>query len=585
VPHEPTPAGPSQPAGGPAATDVRAPRGRPDPAGQAWSPSAESRGLSGLPLAGGAVATADRVAPAVTDPRAVPPLHGPWPAVSPRARRWPGPGRPASAATIGALAGAAVVAAISLPLDAAGLGWLVTAFGGAIALTLARRLTGVPATTVPAGPAAWQPQQLALNELGKQRFAWSAATVALLGVGTLRAAGWLFVLCLITSIGTVALAVTGGRSSRGMIVSWQSAFIAPFRSLPWIVRGADLMQRQRAGGAQGTRVMATVAVSLVLLLVFGGLFASADAAFADVLSQALPDLSLWTGVRWVFLFVLAGGVLGGAAFLRAAPPNLSDLDGGGSRRVGRFEWAVPLGLLAVLFAAFVGVQLAVLFGGSRHVLETAGLTYADYARSGFWQLAVVTVLTLLVLAGAARWAPRETRVDRVLIRAVLGTLAGLTLVIMASAVHRMNVYSDTYGLTRLRVLVAACELWLGVVLVLVLIAGVRLRGAWVPRISFAAGVLALLALAAVNPDGLIADRNIARFQDQHRLDVRYLSNLSADAVPALGKLPPALRDCVIASMDLTNGRGDWRYWSYGRQHAAAVLAEDTPDYSAADCRY
>ena len=42
------------------------------------------------------------------------------------------------------------------------------------------------------------------------------------------------------------------------------------------------------------------------------------------------------------------------------------------------------------------------------MLDTDGLTYAEYARGGFWQLLVVTGLTLVVLAGAARWAPRET---------------------------------------------------------------------------------------------------------------------------------------------------------------------------------
>ena len=47
------------------------------------------------------------------------------------------------------------------------------------------------------------------------------------------------------------------------------------------------------------------------------------------------------------------------------------------------------------------------------MLDTDGLTYADYARGGFWQLLVVTGLTLVVLAGAARWAPRDTRADRV----------------------------------------------------------------------------------------------------------------------------------------------------------------------------
>jgi hypothetical protein len=416
--------------------------------------------------------------------------------------------------------------------------------------------------------------------LGPERFGWSAATVALLGVGTLRAAGWLFLLCLATAVLTGVLAVTGGRSLRGMFVALLMAPAAALRAIPWASRGAAAIGRGRPGGASGVRVVATIAVSLVLLLIFGGLFASADAAFADVLSRVLPDINAGTVVRWIFVFVVTTGLLFGAAFLRAMPPDLSGLDGrGGRRRVARFEWAVPLGLLVTLFAGFVGVQLAVLFGGSRHVLETAGLTYAEYARGGFWQLAVVTGLTLLVLAGAARWAPRDTRADRTLIRILLGSLAGLTLVIVASALHRMDLYSDTYGLTRLRVLVAACEIWLGLVFLLVLAAGIRLRGGWLPRVAVAAGVLALLGLAAANPDGLIADRNIARYERLHKIDVSYLSGLSADAVPELDKLAPEQRDCVLRfiAADLANETDDWRGWSQGRQQARDLLAANPPD--------
>ena len=50
---------------------------------------------------------------------------------------------------------------------------------------------------------------------------------------------------------------------------------------------------------------------------------------------------------------------------------------------------IPLTLLDALFLAFVIVQLAVLFGGHDRVLRTTGLTYAEYARSGFWQLLAV----------------------------------------------------------------------------------------------------------------------------------------------------------------------------------------------------
>jgi hypothetical protein len=220
------------------------------------------------------------------------------------------------------------------------------------------------------------------------------------------------------------------------------------------------------------------------------------------------------------------------------------------------------------------VQVTVLFGGTRHVQETTGLTYADYARGGFWQLLIVTGLSLAVVAGAARWAPREAPADRTLIRVLLGGLAGLTLVIVASALHRMNLYSDTYGLTRLRVLVAMCEMWLAAVFVLVLVAGIRLRSTWLPRTAVALGVLTLLGLAAADPDALIAERNVTRYEQSHRIDVNYLSGLSADAVPALDRLPTDLRACVLGrGQDFSTAAEDWRGWNYGSQRATDILAQ------------
>jgi hypothetical protein len=331
--------------------------------------------------------------------------------------------------------------------------------------------------------------------------------------------------------------------------------------------------RKPVEAAANVRVAATVAVSITLLVVFGALFASADAAFAGALEHLSPDVNLPTTIRWIFVFVVAALGLGGAAFLQAGPPDLAGLDATEGRKVSRFEWAVPLGLLVLLFAGFVAVQLAVLFGGNRHVLQTDGLTYAEYARSGFWQLSFVTALTLLVLAGAARWAPRTEPADRTLIRFVLGALATLTLVIVGSALHRMNLYADTYGLTRLRLLVACCEAWFGLVLILILLAGVRIKAPWLPRVAIAAGVLALLGLAAANPDRMIADHNI---RQTRTVDLVYLGTLSPDAVPGLTGLDPAERGCVLARMnlDLVLYPDDWRGWNLGREQARKVIAED-----------
>jgi hypothetical protein len=121
-------------------------------------------------------------------------------------------------------------------------------------------------------------------------------------------------------------------------------------------------------------------------------------------------------------------------------------------------------------------------------------------------------------------------------------------VIVASALYRMQVYADAYGATRLRLVVATIELWLGLLFVLVGVAVVRLRADWLPRLVIGTAVLALLGLALVNPDRLIADRNVDRYLQTGRLDVTYLSGLSADAVPALARLPEPMRVCALGQI-------------------------------------
>jgi uncharacterized protein DUF4153 len=497
---------------------------------------------------------------------APPPLHGPWPAASPWARGWPGAARPAAPLAVVAIVAAALITAVSLPLDRPGLGWLIAALAGSTAVAVSaefrRPPLGPPPLVVrrPPGP-------------DRDRFGWGAATVVLLGVGTFRAAGWLFLLCLLVATLTATLALVGGRSVPSIVTAYLMPPIATFRSIGWLGGGLRRIRAERAGpSGGGFRVVATGAVSIALLVVFGALLASADAHFADALAAVLPGLSLGTFLRWTFVFGVALLVLGGAAFLRAAPPNLAGLAGPEARSVRRLEWAIPLSLLVLLFAAFVAVQLTELFGGDRHVRDTDGLTYAGYARGGFWQLSFVTGLTLLVMAGAARWAPRRDRADRVLLRVVLGPLTVLALIIVASAIYRVNVYTDAYGLTRLRLLVACCAGWFGLVLVLVLLAGVRLRAAWLPRVAIAAGVAALIGLAVANPDRLIAERNLA--MDRSRLDLAYLSTLSPDAVPALTALAPADRACVLGELSgkLARSPDVWRQWNLGRARARDILA-------------
>ena len=288
----------------------------------------------------------------------------------------------------------------------------------------------------------------------------------------------------------------------------------------------------------------------------------------------VPSISGSSFGRAVVALIIVVPVALGLAYLAAGDPPFEDLAEAAARKVRRIEWAVPVAVLNLMFAAFVGVQLEFLFGGRDRVLRTSGLTYAEYARSGFWQLLVVVALTVVVIGVAARLAPRTDRADRVLIRVMLGLLCGLSLVIVASALNRMRVYDDAYGFTRERIAVAAAEIWLGIVFLLILGGGSTLRATNVARAAAVTAVLTLLTVAYANPDAFIANHDVDRFHRTGRIDVAYLSRLSADAIPALDRLPEPQRSCAIAPIleRMAESGDDWRSWNLGRRTVRDDLA-------------
>jgi hypothetical protein len=189
----------------------------------------------------------------------------------------------------------------------------------------------------------------------------------------------------------------------------------------------------------------------------------------------------------------------------------------------------------VLLVGFATAQATAWFGGEAYLERTVGITYAEYVHQGFGQLCAVTVLTLAVASVAWRVADREADLWR--LRLAVGVLCALSLMVVGSALMRIGLYDDAYGWTRLRVLVAFFEGWLGLVVLLVVAAGVLVRADWLPRSVLATGAATLLLLAALNPDARIAEHNLAR-QGRVPTDTSYLLGLSDDAIPSF---PASLR--------------------------------------------
>ncbi|AEV83251.1 hypothetical protein ACWT_2229 [Actinoplanes sp. SE50] len=500
--------------------------------------------------------------------------HGPFGRYEPpptpwqtfRAKYWPGPtatrGR---AVPAGVLAGALGFAFL-LPLNRSGIGWflgfLVLALGivGAI-----RRSAELPVYE------RWI------------RSGWALATLALLLVPAFRNAWWLVTFSILGALGCATLAIVGGRQVRSILFGLVATPYAAISGLPWVRR--HLRASRNPGIAR--RIGFSAVLTILVLLVFGALLSSADVAFSTLLGKAVPEINVGSVFRWVFLAVVGGLIAVAGIYTLSAPPVTSSMDRPGHGRFGLVEWAPAAGALVLLFGGFVAVQFTVMFGGSRHVLETAGLSYAQYARSGFWQLVAVTLLSLVVLAALARWAKRDDPRDRLLLRVLLGLICGLSVVIVASALSRMWAYQKVYSFTGERIFVMSLEILLGTIFVMVAAAGIRWQGRWIPRATVGLAVLMLLGLAVLDPEGYAASRNATRYAETGKIDAWYLRALSADATPALTRLPDPVRRCTLSWIAQDLSRPDpWYAWNLGRARARKALADLGKDAVGdhVDCR-
>lgn len=365
--------------------------------------------------------------------------------------------------------------------------------------------------------------------------------------------------------------------------------------LPW--SGARVNRAPMVALRAGLGVL----IALPMLFIFGALFAAADPDFGALLSGFFKwDLSSF--VRDAFWFAVIGWMAFGLLkqlFGRPWPGSRGEDRSNLALRpiftVGAIEAIVALGLFNLMFGTFVAFQLRYLFS-LVPIGQTPGLdAYADYARRGFFELVAVAALTLPTLL-AADWLTRPERVGW--LRALSLLLIGLLFVIMTSALQRMNLYTQVYGLTELRIYTTAFMLWLAVVFVWYAITVARGRR---PRFAFGAlvaGLAAILILNVMNPDATIVQVNAARSllaapgpvtkvtpapasasrNPERPFDASYAVRLSADAAPALIDAMAALpvRDaCYMRDALVASARGwataDWRSFHVSRWQAVNAV--------------
>ncbi len=379
---------------------------------------------------------------------------------------------------------------------------------------------------------------------------WVGFALAFVPWFSLRSSGWLIGPNAI-AVGALLALLAGGRDGlatsfsqlgRRMISVVPAVLLMP-RELHLAGRAAfpTSSVERRIARLRG----ATLAVLLAFVLL--ALLLSGDQFFASLIG--IEDAGNWVSR-------VVGAAAGAVMFFVLVARNRMDAGKAEVPRavVGPSEALIVLGVLVLVLAAYVSSTIVAALAGRSYVERRTGLTYSEYARSGFFQLVgvvVVVVGVLVTLRPTFHDAGRADRADgtqdsadrcdrpRRWIVMALGAI-GLTIAVVCVCISRLQTYRSVYGLTMLRLSTTVFAAWLGLVLVLVgtSFASKRRRHLLVHAV-FASGLVVLLAFNMTNPEAFVVRENIDRVSRVQAVvpdsfDGLYLAEgLGIDAIPTL----------------------------------------------------
>jgi hypothetical protein len=387
--------------------------------------------------------------------------------------------------------------------------------------------------------------------------AWSGVSVSVQPVGALIREGW-----------SLAARLMLGAADL-LVPAWLRVRLAPRRFA-------------RVSGYVGG-----VGLAAPFVVVFAVLFSSADAVFARSLEnifdlKRFAELLRESPGRLVIALAVAWPAAGAMTALWRVP---RDYITSRPRSLLAAETAtVTIILVAALFAIFVVLQLAYLFGG-RDTLDAAAITYSSYARRGFFELIAAVALIGALLFFLELFVSARGRTYRI----AAFTLLALTALVLSSAAFRLDLYQRAYGWSELRFYAFAAIAFLAGALAIFAWSVARGRMAFVMMPLAAAAVTVALAANAIGPSGFIARANLDRVIDpsglpddaQRSLDIGTLWSLGDGAIPdmvaRLDALPTKERVAVVDLLRATvrwrnvDGEVDWRGANVDRERARRAL--------------
>ena len=327
----------------------------------------------------------------------------------------------------------------------------------------------------------------------------------------------------------------------GLIVYFFTAVYRAASDLPRIFK--SLFTRNQNESKTVSRILIGIACAIPAVLVVVPILASADEAFSSLISNVFDDYI--TLIQKIVLGLGVSVLLIATVFslkYNDEPYKSKDL----SVKANSVSLSAFLCVLCFVYLVYLFSQLAYFFSAFSSILpEGYKFTYAQYARRGFFELCVISVINLLFIFVAVLISEKKENKLSLAVKLPAAFIVVFTFAIIFTALSKMIMYIGVYGCTVLRICTSAFMIWLIILFICLLIRiFVRQFDFLKYGLIFALVILAVLGIGNVNAQ--IARYNYNAYETgKIKMDVSYMSKLGDEGIPYLYKLTKAKDEEIV----------------------------------------
>ena len=274
------------------------------------------------------------------------------------------------------------------------------------------------------------------------------------------------------------------------------------------------------------RVLKSLLIVIPVVVVVLLLLISADKIFGNLFSnfnKLLGNISFDNIVVRLFNFVILFFYLGGTLYYLTKKINNKEQKI--STKKDPLTINILLTTLNVIYIVFDIIQINSLL---LHRVSS-GFNYADYARSGFFQLMIISVINIVIIL-LSKKSEGKVYTKIMSLMTVL-----LTLIIIISSFYRIFLYEQAYGYTVLRLGVYVI-LITKVILLIPTIIFIFKNEFNILRYYLIISIGVYTFINCFSIDRIIAHNNINRYEKTGKIDIYYLMNNNYDNIDQLRKL-------------------------------------------------